>query len=211
MGFEDWQMVHNIVPLNYYTGRTYFEPGIITPSEDEVFVDGGAYHLENTFDFINWCDGNYNRVLAFEADPVSYQKCRKPLTNLKLERVELFDKALFSSNTQVSFCSAPGGEYGGSRINNAGESLIEAVTLDSILDGKPATLIKMDIEGAEMEALKGALETIKKWKPRMAISVYHKPWDIIMFPLYLKSLNPDYSFYLRHHCCGVWDTVLYAV
>jgi hypothetical protein len=72
--------------------------------------------------------------------------------------------------------------------------------------------IKMDIEGSELEALKGAKNTIKNQKPRLAISVYHKPEDIFEIPLYLKELVPAYKFYLRHDCLvNLTETVLYAM
>jgi hypothetical protein len=60
--------------------------------------------------------------------------------------------------------------------------------------------IKMDIEGSEMEALKGAASTIKNRKPCLAISVYHKPEGIVTIPAFLQNLVPEYKFYLRHDC-----------
>ena len=69
----------------------------------------------------------------------------------------------------------------------------------------------MDIEGSELEALKGAAETIKKWRPKLAISIYHKYEDIIEIPEYILSIVPDYSFYIRHYSSDIWETVLYAI
>lgn len=69
----------------------------------------------------------------------------------------------------------------------------------------------MDIEGSELEALKGAVHTIQRDKPKLAICIYHKPEDMTEIPLYIKSLVPEYKLYVRHHsnCCT--ETVLYAV
>lgn len=69
----------------------------------------------------------------------------------------------------------------------------------------------MDIEGSEMEALKGAENTIGKYKPRLAICVYHKPEDIIEIPLKILELNPEYKLYLRHYSYIHTETVLYAI
>lgn len=69
----------------------------------------------------------------------------------------------------------------------------------------------MDIEGAELKALEGATECISKYSPQLAISVYHKPEDIIEIPMFIKSLNPKYRFWLRHYSLSWFDTVLYAV
>ncbi|MFH1618985.1 MAG: FkbM family methyltransferase [bacterium] len=69
----------------------------------------------------------------------------------------------------------------------------------------------MDIEGAELDALKGAAETIKKNRPKLAICIYHKPSDLFEIPLFIKSLVPEYRFYLRQHQPISCDLVLYAV
>lgn len=73
------------------------------------------------------------------------------------------------------------------------------------------TFIKMDIEGAELETLKGASRLIAEQKPKLAVCVYHKPEDIFTIPEYLRTLNPDYKFYLRYYTFAEWDTVLYAI
>lgn len=73
------------------------------------------------------------------------------------------------------------------------------------------TFIKMDVEGAELEALKGARKTIMKHHPRLAISIYHKPEDIWEIPAYILSLSEDYRFYIRHYQFSKNETILYAV
>ena len=73
------------------------------------------------------------------------------------------------------------------------------------------TFIKMDIEGSELEALKGAQQTIQRDRPKLAICIYHKPEDMTDIPLYIKSLVPEYRLYVRHHSNRCSETVLYAV
>lgn len=73
------------------------------------------------------------------------------------------------------------------------------------------SFIKMDIEGADLEALKGCQNTIRRYHPKLAISVYHKPEDIIEIPCYIKELVPEYRLYLRHYGNGDTETVLYAL
>ena len=212
MGFPEKRILRQIKLFQHSIGRIYFERDIMIPTAtEEIFVDSGAFDLANTRDFIQWCGGNYSRVIAFEADSVSYQKCVRAIETYDLERVQAHHRAVFSSNGEMRFLSAPGDNYYSSKIDDSGDILVNTVCLDSFLAGDPVTIIKMDIEGAEMDALKGAEGTIKKWKPRLAISAYHKPWDIVELPLYLQSLIPGYRFYLRHHTCGPWETVLYAV
>ncbi len=69
----------------------------------------------------------------------------------------------------------------------------------------------MDIEGAEFDALKGAEKTIKKYKPKLAICVYHNPLDIVNIPLYIKELVPEYKIFLRHYSESSSETVCYAI
>jgi hypothetical protein len=76
---------------------------------------------------------------------------------------------------------------------------IETVALDDMVDpGDRVTLIKMDIEGAELNALRGASKIIARDKPRLAVCVYHKFEDIMNIPSYILSLNPEYKLYLRN-------------
>ncbi len=69
----------------------------------------------------------------------------------------------------------------------------------------------MDIEGSEMEALKGAVFNIREYKPVLAISIYHKADDFWKIPLFIKELNKKYKFYIRHYTEGIADTVLYCI
>ena len=83
--------------------------------------------------------------------------------------------------------------------------------VDCVLQGDPCTLLKMDVEGAEREALAGAAQTIARWKPRLNIACYHRNEDLFALPLQVHALCPDYALYLRHHpYVPAWDVNLYA-
>lgn len=69
----------------------------------------------------------------------------------------------------------------------------------------------MDVEGAELIALKGAEQTIKKYKPKLAISIYHKPNDLWEIPLLIKSWVPEYKIYIRHYNVVSSETIMYAI
>ena len=70
----------------------------------------------------------------------------------------------------------------------------------------------MDVEGAEYETLSGMRNTIAKYKPKLAVSAYHRVGDIFTLPLYISQLNPDYKIYIRHHkYLPSWETNIYAV
>lgn len=100
---------------------------------------------------------------------------------------------------------------GGSRIDENGSNDIYTESIDQILQGKKATFIKMDVEGAELDSLKGAKDTIKNFKPKLAICIYHKPNDIIQIPEFILECRDDYKFYIRHYTSCNYETVLYAI
>lgn len=104
---------------------------------------------------------------------------------------------------------------GASNVNLVGNdnAAVQGVTLDSLLDGGEATFIKMDIEGSEMEALKGAADTIRNHHPFLAICVYHRPDHILDIPLFIRGLHPGYRFRLRHYGSPnpMAETVVYAI
>ena len=87
----------------------------------------------------------------------------------------------------------------------------EVKKLDDVLSDKDITFIKMDIEGAEVEALKGAENIIRNKKPKLAICLYHRTSDFWTIPEMLHKMNPNYKFGVMHHYkYNCWETVLYA-
>ena len=112
-------------------------------------------------------------------------------------------------NGQETKCFYCGGSS--SKLTDNGNIEVALDSIDHVLDGEKVTFIKMDIEGSEYEALCGAKETIKAWRPRLAISVYHKPGDILVLPSLVSKLNPAYHMALRHYSTkNANETVLYA-
>ena len=194
----------------YLEWKQYFEPNIIEFKEDEVFVDAGVLDLETSARFAKLCkDNNVNfKIYAFEPDRISYEKCKDVLSNTSFPNLKLYNLGLWHENTTLYFSEQGNGS---SRIMQQ-EMPVSAkvVSLDSCITDK-VTYIKMDIEGAELNALKGSREIIKKYKPRLAVSVYHKKEDLIEIPLYIKELVPEYKLYIRHYSNAAIETVLYAV
>lgn len=199
--------------IRSYFGNIYFDLPELTHDKKEVFIDAGCFSGETVLDFIKWSEGEYERIYAFEPLGDCLKLCKKNLSGLK--NVELIESALGEKDSVENFVKTDSVRGGGfaKNIQHREKDVFEINTrsLDSVLNGGKATFIKMDIEGAELEALKGAQKTIAKYKPKLAISLYHKKEDILSIPLYISQLRPDYKFYLRCYTNKRWDFVLYAV
>lgn len=189
----------------------YFDSKIIKLHEGEVFIDAGVLNLGTSLRFIEECGRRKvkrYKIHAFEPDNTSYARCMNMLKNMPDEDIQLYNAGLWSENTTLFFTEMGNGA---SRITQQEtETSIHAVALDSQVSDK-VTFIKMDIEGAELEALKGCREIIKRDKPRLAICIYHKKEDLTEIPMYIKELVPEYKLYVRHYSNDAGETVLYAV
>lgn len=187
----------------------YIEPEIFKMGEDEIFVDVGVLDLQNSIDFIDWTKGKFEKIYAFEPDKNLCKKIQGTIDSLPEEyrgKIELVSKALHSENCTIQFPA----EYHGSGVYSCDYVDVEAVTLDSHLDGRRVSFVKMDVEGAEMDVLKGMRNTIVEHKPKLAVCVYHKYQDIFEISSFLKTLVPGYKFHLRHYNSNETECVLFA-
>lgn len=186
----------------------YFAPDFIVFEDEEVFIDAGCFDLETSLEMRKRCR-HLKKVYALEPDPDNYEICLEKKLQHEFNEVELLAAGAWSERTVLCFDATNSGH---SRIDGDGTTSISAVPIDEIVDSSDkVTMIKLDIEGAELEALKGARETILRHKPKLAICIYHKPEDMIDIPLYIKELVPEYKLYVRHYTNTNDETVLYAV
>lgn len=191
-----------------YCEGQYFNPDFMIFEEEEIFVDAGSYNLASVKELESCCK-NIKKVYAFEPDPENYKICLRYREQFRENMVELLPYGTWSERTTLYF-NASGNP--GSKIADAGQICIEVMPIDEAVDlAERVTFIKMDVEGSELESLKGAQKTIMRDKPKLAICIYHKPEDMITLPLYIKSLVPEYKLYLRHHSASANETVLYAM
>ena len=193
-------------------GKQYFD-FFEKPGENiGIFIDCGCYDLGNALDFIDWCDRKYDKIIAFEPDRRNYENCMKEFSQNKIEKFTLVNKGIWNEDSVLHF--AESNFSMASAIHAKGGTRIEVTSIDNIVKNmeKPVEVgfIKMDIEGAELNGLVGAKETIIQFKPKLAISVYHKADDFISIPLYIKELRDDYKFAYRHYTNTEHETILYA-
>lgn len=181
----------------------YFEPFLKLPP-DAVFVDGGGYDAETTLEFIK-NRPDYTKVYYFEPAVASIKLSKEKLR--AYPKIEFYQKGLWSTEEILQFENNLGTS---NRISEMGQVSIEATSIDKAINDK-IDFIKLDIEGAEVEALKGAQNTIKKYKPRIAVCVYHKQRDFIDIPRLLLTYNPDYKVYFRHYTQGVVESVMFFI
>ncbi|MBQ8172180.1 MAG: FkbM family methyltransferase [Oscillospiraceae bacterium] len=203
--YYDWHDYH-LVNKQYFDEKVIFDEG-------EVFVDAGVLDLATSLLFAQKCkERNISKfsMIAFEPDKECYINCKAIAAQHPELDIELVNSGLYSSNTTIGFNSLDNGRSTISEDDDS-STFIDVVTLDSYINDRRVTYIKMDIEGAELEALKGCAETIRKQKPKLAISIYHKPEDLTEIPVFIKSLVPEYKFYIRHYSDSISETVLYAL
>jgi len=188
--------------------RQYFAADIPAWKTPLRFVDCGA------------CDGDTVRQIqqlglpiealaAFEPDLANFAPLVKTLSELDGDSVPaLAWPCGVGAETRIVRFRADRGAA--SALDSTGETAVPCVALDEVLSGFRPNFIKMDIEGAEKDALTGARRIIEKHRPGLAICVYHKPVDLWELPSLVASWQLDYRFYLRAHQYNDFDVVLYA-
>jgi FkbM family methyltransferase len=192
-----------------YDSHPYFENDVVSCLPDgEVLVDAGAYTGEHIAAF-GRANRNFRAAYAFEPFAPHLQAIAGRFAGDS--RVKPIGKGLYSANMSLAFDDEiPLGAHVVSPTGRTDEKVIDVVRLDDEVDDG-VTYIKMDIEGAELDALAGCAETIRRNRPRLAICVYHRPSDYFEIPRLVHAMRPDYRLFLRQHSPFNIDTVLYAV
>lgn len=184
----------------------YAPEGLFEFADDEVYVDGGSFDGDTIRSFIDRVHGRFSDVYAFEPDPVTFEKLK---ANFKDEpRVHPVHAGIYSRSGSLKFRDDASR---GAIFAADGDIEMPVTTIDETLGDKRVTYVKMNIEGAEIDALRGGRNAVQKWKPRLAVSIYHRASDLWRIPQLVLELEPDYRLYLRQHDGGIIETVLYAL
>ena len=183
----------------------YFEPDVMPLSQHEVLVDGGAFDGDTVRDFVAKTGGRYDHIHAFELDPhnaAAFVAKTAGIDSLSLYQTGLWDgPASLRLEQRSDNCS---------RISDTGGLSVPLQALDNMNLGR-ISLFKLDIEGAEIEALEGARRLIVTHKPKLALSAYHKCDDFATLLAKVRSMRQDYVFSLRHYSQVIFDSVIYAI
>ncbi|MGR5502939.1 FkbM family methyltransferase [Vibrio sp. DNB22_10_4] len=184
----------------------YFEPFLNQPGE-RYFIDVGAFDGQNSQAYIQRYPKS--KTVLFEPVPEQFQSLQAGFHQ---------DHRYLCINAALG--SKPG--WANMEFDGSSSSLIDApedaptvqlTTLDIFCHENPDVIpsyIKLDVEGFEMEVLNGAVNTINKHRPNLAISAYHRADDFVQIYHYLSQLA-DYDIFMRHYTCGYCETVIFAV
>jgi len=199
------------VPAWTPAAETYFPEGLVRLSDHEVFVDCGAFDGDTLREVIRRKGDRFDRLIAFEPDPANFEALEATIATLPAgtrRRVVARRVAVHSNRETLRFSSADGV---GSAVAYSGDIEVEADSLDALLTDVEPTFIKMDIEGAEPYALRGAAGTLRTKAPTLAICLYHARQHLWELPKAIRNANPDYRVFLRRHSDECWETVAYAL
>lgn len=170
-----------------------------------AYIDGGAYNGDTYLELTSITD--ISSAFLFEPDPANYKQLNINLKKLK-NKTYCLPMALTDRYSILSF-SSDGGE--GGTISKQGNQHIATGALDELIHHHDINFIKLDVEGAEIPALKGAADLIGRCRPVLALSLYHRPEDIWEIPELVSQLCKNYRFYIRQHYFNSFDSVFYAV
>lgn len=185
-------------------GKQYFD--VFRPQPEEIYIDAGTFNGGTVLDFIQWANGRYKKIYAFEPIDDMCKIICQTINDNDIHNIEILNSAVW--NRKETICFTENGP--GSHVSNLGKVEVQGIDIDYIVKDEKVTFIKMDVEGSELKALKGARNTIISNCPKLAICIYHKPLDVIEIASYILELVPQYRLYIRHYASNMWETVLYA-
>lgn len=180
--------------------------GILRLKNNESYLDLGAYRGDTIDEILHYTNGQYERITALEPDRKTFAKLKAHTAGM--DRVTLFRMGIWSEDMDMSFSSSLGR---GSSLKEGGEDL--AVTrIDTLYSVRRVTYIKMDVEGAERQAILGGISTLRRDRPKLNIAAYHRSEDIFSLPLLINDIEPSYRIYMRQHpYIPAWDLNIYCV
>lgn len=178
---------------------------------NEVFIDIGAYEGEYTLEFLKNVDNKFNAIYAFETDIENFRVLCNNCNDLK----EKFDEKIYLSNKAFGIKSEKRKFYYGlnsiSQLSRLGNSIINVTKLDDIRFSNKPTLIKIHVEGTEVDILKGGIKIIKNNRPILLVAIYHNKKGLWKNIYEIMNLLNDYIFYFRLHAWNGTSGIVYAI
>lgn len=186
--------------------KSYVYKNIFKLSDNEVFVDLGAYDGDTIKEFSDFTGGKYKKIFALEADAKNFKKLTK--NTEEMHDIFCYNFAAWDKKETLLFEKKKGRN---SKLSKAGNVEIQATDIDSLIK-EEITVLKMDVEGSEEKALSGASELIKAYTPKLYVCAYHRNSDMFAIPLLINSICDKYKFYFYHHrYIPAWESNFYAI
>ena len=192
----------------FYDPNQYFSDNIISFKENETFVDCGVFDGETIKEFISRNNNSFDHIYGFEPDKNNYENSINNLRSISPNKLKIFNLGSWYNNDILKFNSI---SERVSEIDPNGSVEIKVDSIDNLICDNKVSFIKMDVEGAELNSLRGAEKIIKLNKPKLAICLYHKPEDIFDITYYINSFKLNYKYYIRLHTRFSQELVLYCV
>ncbi len=192
----------------------YFCNDLVHIEDVTCFVDCGAYDGDSFRSFCKNYEQNTGKKYggkAYLLEPAKdgFKKLSDAYSTA--EDIKILQCGAWSEKATLRFAEKEQ-ESTANKIVEGGKIEVPVDKIDNIISGQDKVgFLKMDIEGSELNALKGAEEVIKRDKPILAICVYHKKEDLVTIPQYIKAICPTYKLYLRSHERWCRELVLYAL
>lgn len=190
--------------------ESYFLDEIFEAKPGDTMLDCGAFDGDTIRDVIAR-QPDFGSIDAVEADTNSFAKLEAYVANLdsrQSEKIHLHQCAVGATRGTVRFENTGNVD---AKVSDSGETVVDMFSIDELCESIPLTMIKMDIEGAEFDALMGARRVIQRDRPILAICVYHSQQDIWRLPLLMREMVPEYRMYLKTSAGDGIQTVAYAV
>jgi len=205
------------LPMSICEDAQYYSNEYFSYGDNEVLVDCGAYNGDSIDKFkkaVAEHSGSIKRIVAFEPDDKNYMELAKSHKD-----VLAFKAGVWSDDGEIAFNLAMDssarfivdGSY--DKFEKGEDEQLTQISvraIDNCSECEGVTFLKMDIEGSELPALNGAYNTIKKYKPRLAICIYHSDKEMITIPEWMHENFPEYKLFVRQHGFGMGETVLYG-
>jgi FkbM family methyltransferase len=188
----------------------YFPHDLIELRDHEIFVDCGAFDGDSIGGFVQRTQGRFTGAIAFEPDSLNCDALRSRICELPSEvrnKITVIPAAVGAASGTLLFNVT--GTASSSTEN--GSVPVRCVALDEALDGWKPTFIKMDIEGAEVDALQGARAVIARERPILAVCAYHTQAHLWEIPIWISAALERYRVFYRSHSCDAWELVCYAI
>lgn len=213
-----WRVTGKILNMEFEPNSQYFalEP-FRHKNPKEIFIDCGAYIGDTIEKYLENKEGCFKKIIAFEPDEVNFNKLSKQVENMKRmwnvrgDAIELHCCGVGEKTEELGFERYDRNCGVGSKfLPSVSDGMTcKVISLDEYLS-EPYSFLKADVESYEYQMLLGAEKGIRRFKPLLAICIYHNAVDMYSIPLLVKKMVPEYNLVIKQHLDDLSETVLYA-